>query len=77
MKEQDKKQKNTNAFPLEYTNGDFQTGMTLRDYFAAKTLQGISSLEDKGSYSTLKEAIIHQAEYCYKVADEMLKQREL
>jgi len=69
------KEKQQNAFPALHLDG--HRGMTLRDYYAGQTLQGISSLEDKGTYSTIEEALIHQAEYCYKVADAMLKQREL
>ena len=51
--------------------------MSLRDYFAAKVLQGISSMEEKGEFNTLEEALQCQAEYCYQAADAMLKQREL
>ena len=30
-----------NAFPVTYGNDGVEHGMTLRDYFAAKALQGI------------------------------------
>ena len=45
-------------------------GMDLRDYFAAKAMQGIMSKEYfDGSYSEV-------AEYAYKCADLMMKARE-
>ena len=76
------KPSNPNAFPiaLKENNNPFHrdaTGMSLRDYFAAKVLQGISSMQDKGTFNTLEEAIERQTKYCYLVADAMLKQREL
>lgn len=69
------KEKKQSAFPALHLDG--HRGMTLRDYFAAKVLQGISSMQDKGTFDTLEEAIERQAKYCYLVADAMLKQREL
>ena len=54
-----------------------QKGMTLRDYFAAKALQGETACQDGGesvgtwapdSYATL-------AKRCYEMADAMLKER--
>lgn len=52
------------AFPNEHTSG-----MSLRDYFAAKAMQGI--------LSTNKEAeAINLAENAYFMADAMLKERE-
>jgi hypothetical protein len=79
---QKEKPSNPNAFPiaLKDNNNPYHrdaTGMSLRDYFAAKVLQGISSLDDKGTFNTIEEAFESQAKYCYKLADEMLKQREL
>ena len=66
---------NTPAFPNEGFNGwgePFQ-GMTLRDYFAAKAMQGaISGCSSKGEvimYSDL-------AGLSYEVADAMMKARE-
>jgi hypothetical protein len=54
------------AFPLFAATG--YTGMTLRDYFAAKAMQ---ALAQKGNYfdATAKQA--------YMIADAMLKAREL
>lgn len=64
-----------NAFPALHL--DAHQGMSLRDYFAAKVLQGISSLDDKGTFNNIEEALEGQAKYCYKAADAMLKQRDL
>lgn len=64
------KPKNPNAFPLEYKDGDFQSGMTLRDYFAAKVITGAFQHVSAGSQSQL-------AKRAYEIADAMLKQREL
>ena len=54
-------------------------GMTLRDYFAAKAMQGIISLGSNYAYTkedmdsgTPSDAI---ARYSYQVADAMLKER--
>lgn len=57
------------AFPSEY-----EFGLTIRDYFAAKAMQGIvaanaSAVED---FNTL-----HVAMRAYQLADAMLKEREV
>ena len=62
MKKQDQ------AFPVGY-NG--HQGMTLRDYFAAKAMQGLLTAEIVGEYSNE-----HVAEIAYVLADAMLKARE-
>ncbi len=56
------------AFPVP--NSDYQDGMDLRDYFAAKAMQGIvdSSIE-----SGLETQQI--AESSYRIADAMLAER--
>lgn len=78
MKEETK-QENLFAFPGEYFNEEEgerieSPGMTLRDYFAAKAMQGICSDPEKyaGEYNWIE----HNAEYAYKIADAMLKARE-
>ena len=54
------------AFPLP---GDWtQQGMTLRDYFAAKAMQGV-----------IQRSVVDEpacAKWAYKMADAMLKARE-
>ncbi len=64
---------NPQAFPTNihnYGNGEYaSTGMTLRDYFAAKALQRLLTSDDIDvSYAT--------AVLCYRMADEMMKARE-
>jgi hypothetical protein len=55
------------AFPR--TQWPNETGMTLRDYFAAKALQRLLTSDDIDvSYAT--------AVLCYRMADAMLKARE-
>ena len=65
---------NIPAFPLHnhgtQTLGMHFTGMTLRDYFAAKALQGI--LTD----AEIAMGISEIAELAYKYADAMMKARE-
>ena len=58
------------AFPrnISYPH---ESGMTLRDYFAAKAMQGlISSLQEGEDFTD------RGCEWAYKVADAMLKARE-
>lgn len=52
-----------------YFTDNHAVGMTLRDYFAAKAMQGIQSRVNW----QLKDV----AELAYKQADEMMKVREL
>ena len=76
------------AFPTLEAHVGFnlgKPGMALRDYFAAKAMQGIvSSIDGEGSYQRLRghaadvglsvsEWIAHDA---YKQADAMLKERD-
>jgi len=80
--EDEAKPSNPSAFPLEYQDGDFQRSMTLRDYFANSAMQGIL-----GNHTVLVEMLklcdIDKtgneciASNAYKLADAMLKQREL
>ena len=64
------------AFPhhIEHPNGHWpvitHAGMTLRDYFAAKAMEGLLSGELK---NTNTGVIAHD---CYAMADAMLKARE-
>ena len=65
---------NPKAFPLKYPDGDFQSGMTLRDYFAAKAMQGYCGGEYTGQSGMSHEQI---SEWSFVMADAMLKQREI
>jgi len=66
---------NEPAFPaMHYDLADNEHGMTLRDYFAAKALQGfLDQLIKQGWHSDDLETV---AETCYRMADAMLKARQ-
>jgi hypothetical protein len=51
-----------------------QEGMTLRDYFAAKAMQGIITNSDQASIA-IDEVGGWVGKYAYEVADSMLKAR--
>ena len=63
------KEEEQNAFPALHLDG--HRGMSLRDYFAAKAMEGHLS----NSYTYNDPDIV--AKSAYKIADAMLKQREL
>lgn len=65
---------NDTAFPTDESNYEkiwSSPGMTLRDYFAAKAMQGMLSNPEWNHWSTEQHT-----EYAYGVADAMLKARE-
>lgn len=47
-------------------------GMSLRDYFAAKAMQGLIASNDEGAGDRIEEL----PEYAYMIADAMLQERE-
>jgi hypothetical protein len=57
---------NPYAFPWTEDDGSQNTGITLRDYFAAKAMQGIMASNPHDVWA---------AERAYAIADEMLKER--
>jgi len=59
------------AFPHTNHYGHKITGMNLRDYFAAKAMQGMLS-ENSGIRYPTDELV----DFAYKVADAMMKARE-
>ena len=64
-------QNKDSAFPHEIGYSR-EKGMTLRDYFAAKAMQGcIASLQEGEDFTD------RGAEWAYKVSDAMLKARDL
>lgn len=69
------------AFPVPATElHGTTTGMTLRDYFAAKCMQGDFAAQDAvemGYYTndTPDEFLVKRAEFYYRMADAMLKAR--
>lgn len=48
-------------------------GMTLRDYFAAKAMEGFCACSGRGSAEDMTQSFAKSA---YKIADAMLKARE-
>ena len=62
--------KDISAFPHE--NFLSHRGMTLRDYFAAKAMQGMLS-ENSGIRYPTDELV----KFAYTIADAMMKEREL
>jgi hypothetical protein len=61
------------AFPaMHYDLADNEHGLTMRDYFAAKAMQGICNSR---SHSELKGHAIASAKVAYEMADAMLKAR--
>ena len=82
----ERKPKNPNAFPiaLKDNNNPFNSdakGMTLRDYFAAKAMQAnLSDLKTIRAMAQDAKGVPfneYLAKESYKMADAMLKQREL
>lgn len=68
------------AFPVVLTDVSriqhFDVGMELRDYFAAKALQGILAHPDEG-FNESKSNADTNAKCCYMIADAMLEARKL
>jgi hypothetical protein len=68
MNTPEQKQNNQTAFPIINSGTVYESGMTLRDYFAAKAMQGL-----------LSSGKLHptDTDYCcalsYEMADAMLK----
>lgn len=60
------------AFPYAAVHGcNGEYGMTLRDYFAAKAIQGMLSACDPDRELDIQGC----AQWCYRMADAMLKAR--
>ena len=62
---------NESAFPWQIDNGETMRGhkgMTLRDYFAAKAMQGMITRKILDEHN--------DARIAYKIADAMMKARE-
>lgn len=67
---------NPNAFPAD-TIDETYSGMSLRDYFAAKASMVIPVIKDRNFSQPTDKDYDEWAEKCYKRADALLKQREL
>jgi len=65
------------AFPSHGSMGEVvQEGMTLRDYFAARAMQGeLASQTEDEYYSPTVKAMTGLAEWPYEMADAMLAAR--
>ena len=63
--------KNIPAFPNNFTIEKFK-GMTLRDYFAAKAMQGFMANKSNPMHFQPE----NDANWAYSIADAMLKARE-
>jgi hypothetical protein len=60
------------AFPApNFAASSTYSGMTLRDYFAAKAMQGLLSYGPRSLVGTGKKL----APFAYEIADELLKER--
>ena len=55
-------------------NGFTQYGMSLRDYFAAKAMQGLTATGEVKKFN--KEDLLTDAKCYYAIADAMLEARE-
>ena len=67
------------AFPADRTyKNAWQDGMTLRDYFAAKAMEGLIARESTGAFNfeTCPNDPWRVALWAYDVADQMLKVRK-
>jgi len=64
--------KNTLAFPQPINPSEQGRGMTLRDYFAAKALEGICASQQTKLFTDQD----HLARGAYLLADAMMKARE-
>lgn len=63
-------QEDSPAFPIVHPDGKGVQyfGMTLRDYFAAKAMQGLLAAQAKAPHE-------RRAEFAYEMADAMLQER--
>ena len=54
------------------------SGMTLRDYFAAKAMQGLMTRKEQGGFdfAVYEKDAMRVALWAYDLADEMLKARD-
>jgi hypothetical protein len=69
--------KDTPAFPhtIEHLHEPVTTGMTLRDYFAAKAMQGLIA-SPRGTPDGSNATDIYYARVSYLMADAMMEARE-
>lgn len=64
------------AFPIDIESKQYGTGMTLRDYFAAKAIPVAWDAYDKGYFKgRFDDSVDDIAKCAYQIADAMLKAR--
>lgn len=67
------------AFPMAHPSENtrfMDSGMDLRDYFAAKLMSKFTFRSPRGSNKTDEEWMQIDAQECYAIADAMMKARE-
>ncbi len=74
MSEENKIDDGGPAFPLGSTCEEWMNGMTLRDYFAAKAMQGFN--REMVAYGWWHEILDESAGMAYQIADAMLRARQ-
>jgi hypothetical protein len=62
------------AFPVSTIDDHTNEGMTLRDYFAAKAMQGMIA---QGGFNNTTDDVHDDALRCYEFADSMLIARKV
>ena len=64
------------AFPSEPFTSDLRSGMTLRDYFAAKAMQGLVVIAGDHRYGEVVYDEPRLVKRAYSLADAMLEERK-
>ena len=70
------KEKMDRAFPMQYADDSFQTGMDLRDYFAAKALAAMIGKDNKDGANCDASGVGNLTSFAYEYADAMLEARK-
>ena len=68
----------TKSYDLERENTVREEGMTLRDYFAAKAMQGLTMRQDGAGFDFARAPndVMRVAMWAYDVADAMMEARK-
>ena len=67
-------QENEWAFPRSYSSNGGHDGLAMRDYFAAKALQGLLASRTDGR--SIRFSPSDDAKYCFRIADAMMFYKE-
>lgn len=68
--------KDESAFPVVRDGHYTQKGMTKREYFAAKAMQGLLSIYENGQVVPNSENVAYMAKLSVVAADELIKSLE-